>query len=354
MAASFRSYLADLTKSDELIEIAKPTDPRDIAALAWPGFELFIHRLRNHPQLYPMLPDSMRDSVTDQSSELRGRIQRMKTIHEIFDLAHENVTREQDPLIGHLALRHLENLIEAILEGHDLAKSRLRLVFFIDEFDYLLAAMPNYFFVALRGIRDRFKYRVTYVTFTRNMLPDLVSAQRMKVLEPFIELFNDKLVWLGPYSDPDAWQMIDRIEKRTVRREDKALGLCIVVTGKFAGLLRASIEHTEDLKSIARDDYWGAAQVLYEKENVAMECEILLRNLTDDEINALYTVACNQGEPNPKIARELEHKSLLAWNGSRYTVQPYLLAVFIANNSQPPKGREPVRPSTLPEGHAMR
>ena len=33
MAASFRSYLADLTKSDELIEIAKPTDPRDIAAL---------------------------------------------------------------------------------------------------------------------------------------------------------------------------------------------------------------------------------------------------------------------------------------------------------------------------------
>jgi len=33
MAASFRSYLADLTKSDELIEIAKPTDARDIAAL---------------------------------------------------------------------------------------------------------------------------------------------------------------------------------------------------------------------------------------------------------------------------------------------------------------------------------
>ena len=33
MAASFRSYLADLTRSDELIEIAKPTDARDIAAL---------------------------------------------------------------------------------------------------------------------------------------------------------------------------------------------------------------------------------------------------------------------------------------------------------------------------------
>ena len=33
MAASFRSYLADLTNSDELIEIAKSTDARDIAAL---------------------------------------------------------------------------------------------------------------------------------------------------------------------------------------------------------------------------------------------------------------------------------------------------------------------------------
>ena len=34
MAPSFRSYLADLRKHDELIEIAKPTDPRNIAALA--------------------------------------------------------------------------------------------------------------------------------------------------------------------------------------------------------------------------------------------------------------------------------------------------------------------------------
>ncbi len=33
MAASFRSYLADLKKQDELIEITKPTDARDIAAL---------------------------------------------------------------------------------------------------------------------------------------------------------------------------------------------------------------------------------------------------------------------------------------------------------------------------------
>jgi len=33
MAASFRNYLADLKKNNELIEIAKSTDPRDIAAL---------------------------------------------------------------------------------------------------------------------------------------------------------------------------------------------------------------------------------------------------------------------------------------------------------------------------------
>ena len=34
MAPSFRSYLADLKKNGELIEIGKPTDPRDFAALA--------------------------------------------------------------------------------------------------------------------------------------------------------------------------------------------------------------------------------------------------------------------------------------------------------------------------------
>ncbi len=34
MAATFRTYLADLKQADELIEVAKATDPRDIAALA--------------------------------------------------------------------------------------------------------------------------------------------------------------------------------------------------------------------------------------------------------------------------------------------------------------------------------
>ena len=35
--------------------------------------------------------------------------------------------------------------------------------------------MPDYFFVALRSIRDRFKYQVMFVTFTRNSLPYLIT-----------------------------------------------------------------------------------------------------------------------------------------------------------------------------------
>src|SRR3989304_3824201 len=44
MAVSFRSYLAELNKNGELIEITKQTDPRDIAALVAPSEKALLFK----------------------------------------------------------------------------------------------------------------------------------------------------------------------------------------------------------------------------------------------------------------------------------------------------------------------
>ncbi len=340
-----------------LLPPLKP-DRENIAALSWPGFELFIHRLRYHPALRPTPPAewlsrsrSSGDPTPTLDPQLKRNVQRMKDYLAQFRAAHELVTSDDDPLVGHLALRHLENTLEAILEAHKLAGSPVRIVFLIDEFEYLLAAMPDYFFVALRGLRDRFHYQISYVTFTRHPLPDL-AKDRIRVLEPLVELFSDNPLWLGPYGNDDAWRMVDELERRSVRRDDNGLRLVISVTGGFAGLLRASFEHAQALSGLAENDYVGAAQKLYHEGNVEEECDTLLRSLTDEEIDTLYAIGLGDGQVDQKnkIAEFLRRLSLLYWDGSRYHVRPYLLSMYIlSHRDKRPKGSEPVRPSTLPD-----
>ena len=322
-------------------------DGDDIAARSWPGFELLAHRVRRRGDLYPRLATEPHHAAPRPDAALEKLARRVERYQKLFVNAHDLLV-DDEPLVGHLALRHFENLLEAVLEGHRLANTPVRLVFLIDEFEQLLAALPDYFFIALRGLRDRFKYRLMYVVFTRNRLWRVAGA-RAQALEPFIELFGDREVWLGPYGDEDAWRMIERLEKRTLRRDDHALGLIIRATGGFAGLLRASFQHTDALGDVPADDFAAAARVLYPKGNVRAECETLLRALTDREIAALYAVADGQDGLEGALADELARKSLLRTQEGRLRVWPLLLEEYIRNNPQRPTGRVMPRPATLPE-----
>ena len=322
-------------------------DAQDIAARSWPGFELLTHRVRRRRDLYPRLTVRSDRLTSPPDAELQDVAKRLEYYQAVFRNAHDRVV-DDEPLVGHLALRHFENLLEAVLEGQRLTHTPVRLVFLIDEFEQWLAALPDYFFVALRGLRDRFKYRVMYVAFTRNRLWH-VAGERAPALEPFIELFGDREVWLGPYGDEDAWRMIERLEKRMVRRDDKALGLIIRTTGGFAGLLRAAFQHTGALADVPANDFATAARVLYPNGNVRAECETLLRALTDREIAALYAVAAGQDDVDGATAEELARKSLLRTPDGRLQVWPLLLEEYIRRNPTRPAGRAMPRPATLPE-----
>ncbi|MBN1680254.1 MAG: ATP-binding protein [Anaerolineae bacterium] len=326
-----------------------PQEKGNVAAAAWPGFEMLVHRATITPQLYPVYrpPRDGEDDDPDLIEHI-GRLQ------DRFNNAHPDVTDFEDRLHAHLALRHLESILDAALTGARLQETPIRIAFFMDEFERLLVTMPDYFFVALRSIRDRFKYNVMFVTFTRNSLAYL-TGNRLPVLEPFIELFHDSTVCLRPFADDDAWRMIEQLEKRTVSKDDYSLGLLIRATGGFAGLLRAGFQHAEKLAPIQAPDYTQAvglaASRLSAEPNVQAECETLLRGLNKEEIAALYAVAGGTFEYSPTIARELVNKSLLAQDtqGTGVHIAPPVLAAFIRNNPKPPEAHAAVPPVTLPE-----
>lgn len=270
-----------------------PAGQGDIAASAWPGFELLIHRTTITPEVYPhYLPDA--NQTTEPEVE-----NRIAALREQFLNAHLGVTDVEDSLHGHLALRHLESLLDAILTSRRLLQDPIRIVYIMDEFERMLATLPDYFFVALRSLRDRFKYQIMFVTLTRNSLPYLIhDEERMAVLEPFVELFNDNPVYLGPFSDDDAWYMIQELEGRTVPRSDHGLALLIRAAGGFAGLLRAGFKHVDKLQQIPVDDYNAAINLashrLVAEDNVKEECKTLLRGLNAQEINTLYGIAAQR------------------------------------------------------------
>jgi hypothetical protein len=345
--AGHRGRIVSVSIDPNALLPALPNDKGDIAARAWPGFELLTYRTTITPSLYPTFtaPNQTMDS------DLARQIARLQ---ERFENAHPDLTDFEDHLHAHLALRHLENIIDATLTSHRLQADPVRVAYFLDEFDRLLDTMPDYFFVALRSLRDRFKYEVMFVTFTRNSLPYLIGESRMAAIEPFAELFFDSPVYLKPFGDDDAWRMIEQLEERSVSKDDYPLGLLIRATGGFAGLLRAGFKHAEKLGQIQAPDYQHAVGLasshLVAEENVQAECKTLVRGLNGDEIKTLYGVAAERTDLDPATIRELINKSLLAQpvQGGVIHVSPPVLAAYIRNHPTPPAPRPPARPVTMP------
>jgi len=324
---------------------ALPEERGAAAAAAWPGFELLVHRTTITRALYPDVLGGQ--PATEALATRLARLQRQ------FESAHDDITAMEDHLHAHLALRHLENILDAVFTSFAIQNSPLRVVYFMDEFERLLNVMPDYFFVALRSIRDRFKYQVMFVTLTRSSLPTLIGeGERVLALEPFVELFHDATIYLGPFADDDAWRMVEQLENRSVSKDDHALGLLIRATGGFAGLLRAGFKHAEGLQPIPAQPYAQAVTLaatrLAAEANVQAECQTLLRGLSQEEIAALFAVALGTDGAAPDVVRELVHKSLLAQTGQGVRVHPPVLGIYVRNHPNPPTPRPSARPVTLP------
>lgn len=235
----------------------------------WAGYELMMNRL--FLAFYPF------DTIPREQAA--G-----------FYEAYQRLQDGNNPVFTYMALRYFELGLEYLLrEGYSLA-------FLFDEFDELLRHLPVKFFQTLRGIRDSNKRQLMYVTFTRSPLPALVERHAIPTLEiePFIELFTDNTLYVGPYNETDGRAMLDElIRRRQQHYSERVYENLLTVTGRYAGILRVSFNMleefiNEDLDSLSANQLTA---LLASKPAVRIECQTIWTSLSRSEQQVLKAVA---------------------------------------------------------------
>lgn len=285
----------------------------------WAGCELIMHRL--FMAYYPFDLLDARDART-------------------FYDAYQSFQDGANPLYAYLGLRYLEFGLTLFM------RRGAQIVLMFDEFETLARAMPFSFFAALRGLRDQYKRQLSFVTFSRAPLTDVFVAlapESPSAVETFVELFTDRTIYLGVYSEADARQMLDRVMERKGKTYDTAAQNFILwAAGGHAGLLRAAVQVMDLATQRAGKDVPREAllRALGERQPVRAECETILRSLSEDERDLLSTLA--HGQTNVRLDDSqtraafdlLLRKGLLRVEsgtaGDQLVVQPPLLAQYLA------------------------
>jgi hypothetical protein len=183
------------------------------------------------------------------------------------------------------------------------------LVFFLDQFDEVCLEGPPRTLANLRGLRESFKYRVSFVVFTRRTLPRLADGPE---LDEFYELVAPNVLGLQPYSEQDARLLLQRVSERYSLELGPEGDRLISLTGGHPGLLRAAYLAVAQDGVVLPDQDAGALDTLLGVPNVAEECSKLWGSIDSDE--QMMLARCELGLESPsggEVEQMLRLKGLL-------------------------------------------
>lgn len=283
--------------------------------ICWAGYELMMNRL--YLNYYPL--DSLSQDDADQFYDLYAHFQ-----------------DGSNPLYMYMGLRYLEMGLEIFF------KQGTHIIFMFDEFEEMLKHMPVKFFQTLRGLRDANKGLLSYLTFTRAPLPILVREYKLDVLglEPFIELFTDNLIYVGPYEPRDSQKMIERLMSRNNQRlSPDVIDFLQWASGGYAGVLRASYNQITKMNiNIAGENRNELVNKLARQRPIREECRTIWTSLTKPEQHVLKVAAqLAQYENSPEIEQAvpmLVQKKLLHVDklSNSLHIRPPLLNEYVISN----------------------
>jgi hypothetical protein len=293
---------------------ALPSDESD-AVRCWAGYELMMHRL--YLALFEF--QNLSDAEAQQFYNLYLALQ-----------------DGSNPLYAYMGLRYLELGIEIFM------RRDIQVVFMFDEFEEMLQRLPIKFFQTLRGLRDSNKRNLLYLTFTRSPLETLVERYKLSTLdiEPFIELFNDNLRYIGAYNETDALAMLHDLSRRTSRSyPDTVIRGLLQITGRSAGLMRSSFTALEDLNappaSLSPDVLVDRLAI---RAGVRAECKTIWASLNPSEQLVLKATAriapYTPNEETEQAVTMLVKKGLLRLQGTpqQLIIEPPLFRRFVLND----------------------
>jgi hypothetical protein len=297
-----------------------PSNTPDVEQIrCWAGYELMMHRL--FLAFYPF------DKYLDDDDT--------RVFYETYQALQDGT----NPLYAYMGLRYFELGLEIFM------KRGIQIVFMFDEFEEMLKQLPVKFFLTLRGLRDANKRQLSYLTFTRSPLLEVTDRLGINSLdiEPFLELFTDNVVFVGPYSETDARKMLDDLVKRNNKKFDSyALDFLLWATGKYAGLLRSSYRAMDTLGPLDSNAIMTMSEQIVRslatKRAVSMECRTIWTSLNQQEQALLREFAKSKPSVDPNALETqqtfalLQQKRLLSVQGNRVVIEPPLFYFFILDN----------------------
>lgn len=288
---------------------------------SWRGYELLLRRmidtLRQHPRLGK--------KWSDRALELHDR------------LFSDDLRAPLRALLW----------VEALLD--DLAESTFgdgRIVIVIDEMQRFLGELPDSFFLSLRALRDRHRYRLVFLTAQRQELREIVAAERRETLEPFLEIFRRDVYLSRARTRHDFDALLHVLTVRMNADDQIAVAFTddlYNLTGGHAGLVRTCFRQRQFLQRIIHKTSFPSETIIYRLiPGIHRECETIWQSLNNDEQALLkslpQSVDTSQRMDDPSIAdlisklRQLENKGVVVREGQKYSVYPPLLAQYIENH----------------------
>ena len=216
-----------------------------------------------------------------------------------------------------------------------------RIVLLLDEFDPLFAQLDSSVLRNLRGLRDRHKYRLMYLTFSRQPLPDLRSDDEWDEIEPFVELLSLRELGLGPLRNADAADEADRFAARHAHTLQPQLREQVVrLSGGHPAILRALTQHA----LLTPNNATLREEQLHKLPTLRLECTKIWQQLSGDEQDTLMLVAHDR-PVDGRLAQALSLKGLLqTLGGGSSSVFSPLFATFLQTISTFPAGvRAPIQ-----------
>jgi len=162
-------------------------------------------------------------------------------------------------------------------------------------------------------------------------------------IEPFVELFTDNIIYVGPYSDTDARNMLQDLVKRNNKKYDAyTLDFLLWATGRYAGLLRSGFRALDSLGVLEPNAVMTMSDQivrdLASKRSVRIECRTIWTSLSTKERVLLkeFTSAKPDIDPNDFDTQQtfalLQQKKLLSVQGNRVVIEPPVFHSFVFNN----------------------
>lgn len=279
----------------------------------WAGYELMMHRL--------FLSFYRTDTLPEED------------INRLYGI-YQDLQNGQNPLYAYMGLRYFELALDIFMSRD------IHIVFMFDEFEEMLTKLPIKFFLALRGLRDANKKLLSYLTFTRVPLTQVLEKADIPLLaiEQFIELFNDNIYFVGPYDEVDGRRMVDELVKRNQKNYDEASIMFLMwSTGRFAGLLRAGFRVLDTLSNFNTTTVMTRAEHLAEqlsrRSSIRKECRTIWLSLSDTEKYVLRAatgvIPFQRSEEVDEAVELLAQKSLLRIDEGHLSIEPPVFRFYV-------------------------